>query len=313
VAITAGSSSLAWSAASNAPWLTITSTPAGVGNGTLTFRVDPNASGAARTAEIRVNEAFFAVSQLAGTADVTFDPPTVQVPAAGVTRSVGILTSGAWAAASEDSWITLIAPTGGTDNGSLAFMVQPNVTATSRTGHLRVNSQSFTVLQDPPAGVPIGSGGLHFVPVQPCRLVDTRENRGEFGLPALAGGVARSFPIPSASCGIPASAKAYALNVTVVPKGTLGYLTIFPTGQVQPFVSTLNSVDGRIKANAAIVSAGTNGAVSVYATDTTELVVDINGYFVGPLANSQSLAFYPITPSHRRHTKWFGDAGRTDA
>jgi hypothetical protein len=145
-------------------------------------------------------------------------------------------------------------------------------------------------------------------------LVDTRESLGAFGKPALAGGAARDFKIPGqVACGIPPDAGAYALNVTVVPKGHLGYVTIWPAVAAQPFVSTLNSVDGRIKANAAIVSASTNGAVSVYATDTTELVVDINGYSVGPLANSQSLAFYPITPSHRRHTKWFGDAGRTDA
>ena len=96
---------------------------------------------------------------------------------------------------------------------------------------------------------------------------------------------------------------AYALNVTVVPKGRLGYLTIWPAGAAQPFVSTLNSLDGRIKANAAIVPAGTNGAVSVYATDATELVVDINGSFVDPLANSQSLAFYPITPCRIADTR----------
>lgn len=46
---------------------------------------------------------------------------------------------------------------------------------------------------------------------------------------------------PSA-CGIPATASAYSLNITVVPRaGTLGYLTVWPTGQPQPVVSTLNS------------------------------------------------------------------------
>ena len=146
--------------------------------------------------------------------------------------------------------------------------------------------------------------GLRFVPVTPCRLVDTRESLGAFGKPALAGGAARDFKIQAqVACGIPPDAGAYALNVTVVPKGHLGYVTIWPAGAAQPFVSTLNSVDGRIKANAAIVSAGTNGAVSVYATDITELVVDINGYFVDPLANSQSLVFYPITPCRIADTR----------
>jgi hypothetical protein len=44
-------------------------------------------------------------------------------------------------------------------------------------------------------------------------------------------------------------------------------------------VSTLNSYDGRVVANAAIVPAGTNGAISIYVTDPTDVLFDINGYF----------------------------------
>jgi len=84
------------------------------------------------------------------------------------------------------------------------------------------------------------------------------------------------------------------LNVTVVPRGPLGYLTIWPTGEAQPYVSTMNSPDGRVKANAAIVPAGTNGAVSVYVTNTTDVILDIDGYFAPP--SSQTLQFYPLTP-----------------
>jgi hypothetical protein len=32
-------------------------------------------------------------------------------------------------------------------------------------------------------------------------------------------------------------------------------------------------------ANAAIVPAGTNGAISIYVTNNTHLILDINGYF----------------------------------
>jgi hypothetical protein len=70
--------------------------------------------------------------------------------------------------------------------------------------------------------------------------------------------------------------------VTVVPKGVLGYVTLWPAGQGQPFVSTLNSLDGRIVANAAVIQAGANGAVEVFATDATDLIVDVNGFFVRP-------------------------------
>src|ERR1700733_9646305 len=112
------------------------------------------------------------------------------------------------------------------------------------------------------------SSALRFVPVTPCRLVDTRNATGPLGGPSISGGSARSFTI-SGTCNIPSTALAYSLNLTVVPHGTLAYVTLWPTGQPQPVVSTLNSIDGRVKSNAAIVPAGSGGAVSVFATDST--------------------------------------------
>ena len=129
-----------------------------------------------------------------------------------------------------------------------------------------------------------------FTAVTPCRIVDTRDPNGGFGGPILAG-TQRDFPLPTGPCAIPSGVTAYSLNVTVVPHGPLQYLTVWPTGQQQPVVSTLNS-DGRVKANAAIVAAGTNEAVSVYATNTTDLILDIDGYFT----NTSTLFFYPVTP-----------------
>ena len=136
---------------------------------------------------------------------------------------------------------------------------------------------------------------LQFVAVAPCRVVDTRNANGTFGGPPLQGGSSRSFPIPQqTTCNIPATAAAFSLNVTVVPHGQLGYLTIWPTGEDQPLVSTMNSLDGRIKANAAIVPAGYQGGVTLYVTNTTDLVLDIDGYFAPP--SQQTLEFYPLPP-----------------
>jgi hypothetical protein len=47
----------------------------------------------------------------------------------------------------------------------------------------------------------------------------------------------------------------------------------------QPFVSTLNSLDGTIVSNAALVPAGGSGEVTAYTTDLSHLILDINGYF----------------------------------
>jgi hypothetical protein len=148
-------------------------------------------------------------------------------------------------------------------------------------------------------GVP--PNALQFVPVTPCRLVDTRPDRGGNG--PIQGGTSESFPIPQeGGCNIPATAAAYSLNVSAVPATVLGFLTIWPTGEVQPVVATLDSLDGRIKANAAVVPAGYQGAVSVYVTQTTNIILDINGYFE-PVSGS-TLAFYPLPPCRVADTRF---------
>jgi hypothetical protein len=139
---------------------------------------------------------------------------------------------------------------------------------------------------------------LRFVPVTPCRIADTRASGGfgpMFGPPYLKAQTYSNFTIPASGCNIPTTAQAYSLNVTVVPHGILGFLTTFPCGQPQPLVSTLNSIDGRVKAVAAIVPAGANGDVCFFVTNDTDMVLDIDGYFV-PVATPGSLAFYPVTP-----------------
>jgi DNA-binding beta-propeller fold protein YncE len=142
---------------------------------------------------------------------------------------------------------------------------------------------------------------LQFVPLsQPCRAVDTRPEQGGGG--PIPGGTFQNFPISGeGSCATLPNAAVYSMNVTVVPGPTLGYLTVWPAGQAQPLASTLNSLDGRIKANAAIVPAGAGGEISVYATHTTNVIVDVNGYFA-PVSGS-TYAFFPLPPCRVADTR----------
>jgi hypothetical protein len=127
--------------------------------------------------------------------------------------------------------------------------------------------------------------------------VDTRQNHSP-----IQGGTWETFILPQLGvCDIPATATLYSLNVTVIPHEPLGYLTIWPSGQARPNISTLNSLDGRVKANAAIVPAGASGAVNVYVTNTADVVIDIDGYFA-PVTTS-TLAFYPFTPCRVADTR----------
>ncbi|MGA8029064.1 MAG: choice-of-anchor D domain-containing protein, partial [Bryobacteraceae bacterium] len=148
------------------------------------------------------------------------------------------------------------------------------------------------------------SSGLRFIPVTPCRVVDTRNTPdGPFAGPMLSKDTSRDFTIPDGACSIPSTAQAYSLNVTAVPSGsTLGYLRVWPAGQTEPKTSTVNSEDGRAKANAAIIPAGSGGAISVYTSDDTQLVLDIDGYFV-PESTSSALAYYPLNPCRVADTR----------
>lgn len=124
------------------------------------------------------------------------------------------------------------------------------------------------------------TGPLSLTAISPCRLIDTRGPNGPFTGPVLAAGVARTFPLLTGGCGIPTGTVGYSINVTAIPAaGTLGFITVWSTGSLRPSTSTLNSPAGQVVANAAIVAAGTNGAIDVYASHDTHLVIDINGYF----------------------------------
>ncbi len=178
--------------------------------------------------------------------------------------------------------------------GSFGFSAGPGYDQVTGLGSLDAYHFLNEWTSDVPSPVGATRGPLTFIPITPCRIADTRDAEGPFGGPEMPGGATREFAIPESVCNIPTTAAAYALNVTVVPSGELRYLSIWPSGQARPVVSTLNS-DGRIKANGAIVPAGTNGSVNVYVTDPTQVILDINGYFA-PTGSSSGLQFFPLAP-----------------
>jgi hypothetical protein len=119
---------------------------------------------------------------------------------------------------------------------------------------------------------PMATGGLSLYTVTPCRVVDTRKPAGSLPITSL------NVAVSSSACGIPATAEADVLSVTVVPPGSLGYVTLWPQGQSMPVVSTLNALDGAITSNMAIVPAA-DGSISAFASNPSHLILDISGYF----------------------------------
>jgi hypothetical protein len=117
-----------------------------------------------------------------------------------------------------------------------------------------------------------GAGGLSLYPMTPCRVLDTRQNNGQ----PFQG--EKTVDVVGSVCAPPANAKAYVFNATVVPPGPMPYLTLWPNGEGQPTVSTLNARDGFITSNMAIVPTN-NGSIDAYAAGLTQLILDISGYF----------------------------------
>jgi sugar lactone lactonase YvrE len=129
--------------------------------------------------------------------------------------------------------------------------------------------------------VTIGSPAIadSFMPVAPVRLLDTRPTK-------MAPGGQRTIQVTGVA-GVPVGATAVALNVAAVDPVHAGHLRVFPTGGAVPTASVLNFGAGKNTPNQVIVPVGVGGSITVYAGDTTNVIVDINGYFVGDGSRNQ--------------------------
>src|SRR5882724_6491042 len=146
-----------------------------------------------------------------------------------------------------------------------------------------VSTRHFT----PRAAADLGNAAV-FTAITPCRVLDTRNPAGPYGGPAFASSQTRSFSIPGSPCtGIPAAA-AYSFNFVIVSYQANLYVTAFPTGTTRPNVATVNAGSGPPIGNAAIVPASATGSIDVFAAGTTDLIIDINGYFSDSRASLNS-------------------------
>ncbi|MBI5090332.1 MAG: hypothetical protein HZB15_16150 [Actinobacteria bacterium] len=144
--------------------------------------------------------------------------------------------------------------------------------------------------------VSIGGGGLamtmaadsspsSFVPITPCRIVDTRPETvvGPRSTPLL-GGVPYTIQVrgTNGNCTVPANATAVNMNITSTNGTTDGFLTTWPADSVRPLSSSLNWVAGQAPTpNSVNSSIGSTGQISFFASGgTVDLVADITGYFL---------------------------------
>ena len=126
-----------------------------------------------------------------------------------------------------------------------------------------------------------GPWGATFVPLDPARILDTRNGTG------LPGPFPNATPRAFATAGhggVPATdSVAVTGNLTVVNQTAGGFAFIGPTASATPSSSTLNIPLGDVRANGVDVGLGSDGTLSaVWVTapaSTAAMIFDVGGYF----------------------------------
>jgi subtilisin family serine protease len=122
---------------------------------------------------------------------------------------------------------------------------------------------------------------VSFYTVDPCRVLDSREPAGPFaGVPLVA--EEETIAVIAGRCGVPATAKAVAVNLTATGASGAGHLRMYPAGSGRPSTSTVNFHAGQTRANNGVVMLGANGNVALFpsqSSGTVHVVIDVTGYF----------------------------------
>ncbi len=156
-----------------------------------------------------------------------------------------------------------------------------------------------------------------FVPISPVRICDTRAASGTSVISNQCdnGSLGNNGPLGAGQIislnvsgsgsggsldGIPSNATSVVLNVTATNTTAYGgFLTVYPSNLASPpNASNLNFGPGISVANRVVVPIDTaNGNISVYSYNgSTDVIVDVNGYFTGGNSLVTGDIFNPIVP-----------------
>ena len=198
--------------------------------------------------------------QVAGQADL---------PTAGVSAVALNVTATETTAAGYVGVRSCSAPRAGTSNLNVAAGGTASnavIAAVDSDGQVCLSANTTTHLVIDVVGWFGPNSGASFDPIAPRRIVDTRTSHG--AIPT--GGILElAFLAQSA----------VALNVTVPDPQTAGFLTIWPCDATRPTTSSVNYRPGAVIANAVQSAVATNGKLCIYASQSTQVVVDQTGVY----------------------------------
>ena len=125
-----------------------------------------------------------------------------------------------------------------------------------------------------------------FTAITPSRLLETRTgepptiDQQYSGIGVRASGSETRLAIVGRP-GVPANASAVVLNITSVGSTAAGYVTVYPCDGQRPTTSNLNYTAGQIVANDVVAKIDSGGAVCLFNSSATDLVVDLGGVVAG--------------------------------
>jgi len=201
--------------------------------------------------------------------------------------------------------------------GAAAVAIEwlPSTASASQLGSVFTWAQEEPFLQTPNASTPgVGSnpsesvstptGGQgasvgapsYFTPITPTRICDTRPgNPSNLSGPyAQCNGNTLQPDVPetiqvTGLGGIPSGATAVVVNATVTDAQSPGHLMLYPAGGTPPMASNLNWVAGQTVANEATVELSASGQMSMVSNTTTDVIMDVEGYYSSSGAGTESV------------------------
>jgi hypothetical protein len=146
------------------------------------------------------------------------------------------------------------------------------------------------------SGAPNLDGQSTFVPIEPCRLLDTRPAPTTVGPRATPLGPGETYRQqvtgPNGDCNVPSGATAVTMNTTALSATDWSFATIHPAGTPLPNASSLNYVPGQAPIpNSVTVTLSPGGAIDIYnAFGSVDLLADVTGYYTDDTLEQIGLA-----------------------
>lgn len=148
VAVTAASG-CPWTAASSVDWMTIVSGSGGNGPGTVSYAVASNTSPNSRSASMTIAGQTFTAAQAGSQCSYSITPGSQSFSdsAGSGTVTVTAPSGCSWSATSSVDWVSVSSGASGAGNGIVGYALKANTTTAARTGSLSVAGQTFIVTQ----------------------------------------------------------------------------------------------------------------------------------------------------------------------